>query len=212
MDDRTIIARDTETLDKMKATWKKAADECHLIENEAKAQTVDHNLDGSSFGVLGALLGHPTKKALEESRIGARLEKATNLYRKIGILPQGMSKKMKDCSMYGRSLLAYGWIDVNPPSSWIEKQSFAYWRTAGRTGYANPHMKQVVGGAHSALDMVSFLKQLRLLAQRDQGLNAAKIHIEPCALENVVETYLDKLNWNLEGGRYRHSLYREGLV
>ena len=211
MDDRTIVAEEEDVIEQMKTSWKHTSERYHLIENEAKAQKVDSTLPGSSFEVLGALLGNPSKGNVSKSRLQDRNTKVNHLYRKVGILPQGMGAKMRDCSMYGRSLLAYGWIDVTPPDSWVKAQHYAFWRTAARTGYANPHMKKVVCGAHSAFDMVVFLRQLRLLAQRDRALNLAHIPIEKCKLDNFVETQLEKLNWTLERGRYRHPLYREGF-
>ena len=211
MDDRTIIAKDKEVLEAMKNQWEITAMNYHLIENAEKAKMINEIQKGSCLEVLGALLGNPTVEDLEKSRMGERLKKAERLYKKVGILPTSFVNKLKDNSTYGRGLLDYGWIDAKPPAPWIRRQQAAYWKSAARTGYANPHMKNTIGGAHSNIKMVALKKQMRLLAERNKALENAGILTSKCKMDNFVESTLHQLGWSLERGRYRHPNFREGF-
>ncbi len=211
MDDRTIIAKDKTVLEAMKEQWKITAENFHLIENTEKAKMINDIKKGSCLEVLGSLLGSPTVEDLEKSRMGDRLKKAEKLYKKVGILPTNLNNKLKDNSTYGRGLLDYGWIDAKPPATWIRRQQAAYWKSAARTGFANPHMKNTIGGAHSNLKMVALKKQLRLIAERNKALENVGIQPTKCKMDNFVESTLHQLGWSLERGRYRHPSFREGF-
>lgn len=72
-------------------------------------------------------------------------------------------------------------------------------------------MRHVVAGANDSFRMVTALRQIRVLAQRNQSLRTGIGVIQPCQLDSFVAKSLDKLGWSLIRGRYRHRLYQEGF-
>ena len=140
-----------------------------------------------------------------------RMRTTQLLHKKIAMLPEGMNQKIKDCSIFCRPTLSYGWIDKEPNENTMRKMDGSMWKAVGRTGFSNPHLRHVVAGANNSLRLVPLLRQVRLLAQRNDSLRKAGEPVKPCSLDSFVTKNLCKLGWSLEGGRYRHPLYREGF-
>ena len=58
--------------------------------------------------------------------------------------------------------------------------------------------------ANSSMQMLPFLRQIRLLAQRNEALRREGAEVKPCGLDNFVLKHLERLGWSLDGGLYRH--------
>ena len=211
MDDRTAVAKTVDTLKKVQKAWHQFADEFHLIENPEKAQFVNMNKPGSAFEVLGTVIGNFQEKKQEDSRLVKRVKDIGVLYKKIGILPGGIHMKMKDVHTFARSRLAYGWISTKPKKEWIQKQEQTMWKTWAKLNYANPHMRRTVTGAHTSLRMIAFLRQLRLLSQRNSKLQEQGVEVTQCQLDKMVYLALEDLDWRFEDGKYVHDLCIEGF-
>ena len=119
--------------------------------------------------------------------------------------------KMKDVGIFGRSRLAYGWISTKPKRDWIQKQEQAMWKSRAKLTYANAHMRRTITGAHTSLRMVAFLRQLRLLAQRNRKLQEMGVELVQCQLDSFVFGMLEELSWRFEYGKFVHELYAEGF-
>ena len=211
MDDRTAVAKTVDTLKKVQKAWHQHAQEFHLIENPEKAQFVNMNKQGSAFEVLGTVVGNFQEKKQEDSRLMKRVKEIGVLYKKIGILPGGIHMKMKDVHIFARARLAYGWISASPKKDWVHKQEQTMWKTWAKLTYANAHMRRTVTGAHTSLRMIAFLRQLRLLSQRDKRLQEQGVEVTQCQLDKMVHKALEDLDWRFEDGKYVHDLCIDGF-
>ena len=211
MDDRTAIAKSEEKILEVQQSWQRHASAYHLIENPDKAQIVRMDEPGSAFEVLGTTIGNFQEEHQANSRLTKRVKTIGALYRKIGILPTGVNDKVKDIGVYGRARLAYGWISTRPSKDWVHEQEQDMWKAIGKLTYANPHMRRTVAGANSSLRMVAFMRQLRLLSQRNGKLTEQGKEVTQCQLDEFVATSLQELRWRLVDGKYVHDLYREGF-
>ena len=211
MDDRTAIARSEEKILEVQRSWHRHATDYHLIENPEKAQIVKMNESGSAFEVLGTTIGNYEEKLQEGARLTKRVKTIGSLYRKIGIMPTGVNDKVKDIGTYGRARLAYGWISTRPEKGWVHQQEQDMWKAIGKLTYANPHMRRTIAGANSSLRMVAFMRQLRLISQRNGKLEEQGREVTPCQLDELVASTLHELQWRLVDGKFVHDLYREGF-
>ena len=211
MDDRTAIAKTEDKIKEVQKSWQFHARNHHLIENPDKAQLVKMNEPGSAFEVLGTVIGNFQAAKQQDSRLVNRVKSIGSLYRKIGILPTRVSDKVADIGIYGRARLAYGWISTHPMQCWVHTQEQEMWKAIGRLTYANPHMRRTIAGANSSLKMVAFMRQLRLLSQRNGKLVEEGKELVLCQLDKLVHTMLEGLNWRLEDGKYVHDLYSQGF-
>ena len=211
MDDRTVVAKEKQQLEIVQSTWHEVAKEFHLIENVQKAQTMEHNKLDSSMEVLGVVLGKPSDNCYKRSRTFGRIQKAKQVYKKLGFLPIPLCSKMEDCGVYCRSLVSYGWIEMQPSNKDLVALRTAMWKSLAKTMHANPHMRQVIGGAHTAMDCTALMRGMRLIAQRDFALMQDGIQAVPCALDIFVQEQLEALGWHHEGELYRHRLCPKGF-
>lgn len=211
MDDRTAIASTEEEIDAVQERWLHYATQYHLMENQDKAQKVNLNVSGSAFEVLGTVVGNFQEEKQKDSKLFKRVDSVGSLYRKIGILPTTVNGKVKDIGVYGRGKLSYGWVSTRPYADWIKEQEQQMWKAVGKLTYANPHMRRVVGGANTSLKMVAFMRQLRLLSQRNAKLEEQGIEVVQCQLDKFVASTLRELNWTHIDGKYVHDLYSEGF-
>ena len=211
MDDRTAVATSLEKLQEVQAKWHQLADEFHLIENPEKAQFVQMGKQGSAFEVLGTVIGNFQEKKHGDTRLMKRMQSIEGLHKKLGILPGGIHMKMKDVGVFVRSKMAYGWISTQPKMDWVHKQEQVMWKSWAKLTYANAHMRRIIAGAHTSLRMVAFLRQLRLLAQRNCKLREMDVELVQCQLDKLVYSMLEKLNWRFEDGKFIHELYAEGF-
>ena len=211
MDDRTVVAKSEATLLEVQAAWGHVAKHFHLIENEAKAQFVNYKNKDSSFEVLGTVIGSQSESNKKNSRMQRRMDDAQILHKKISMLPVGVAQRVKDCSTYCRPALAYGWVDKLPLDANVRIVDYSMWRTIGKTLHSNQNMRQVLVGSMASLRILPFMRQIRLLAQRNEALRKEGTVIRQCKLDGFVKRFLNKFGWSLEGGRYRHPLFREGF-
>lgn len=211
MDDRTAIAKSEAKLQEVQKKWEEIATSHHLIENKEKAQFVNLGVAGSAFEVLGTVIGNFQQQKQQESRLMKRVQGIGMLYRKIGIMPTRIHEKVNDVGTFGRARLAYGWISLKPKQDWIHKQEQALWKGIGRLTYASPHMRRTVGGANTSLRMVAFLRQLRLLSQRNAKLQEFGVEVTQCQLDKMVDASLQSLGWRLDNGKYVHDMYMDGF-
>lgn len=211
MDDRTAIATTEQVIEEVQARWLQRSREHHLMENPEKTQKVNMNVLGSAFEVLGTVVGNFDEDMQKDSKLLKRVNGVGTLYRKIGILPTTVNGKVKDISTFGRAKLAYGWVSTKPQDDWIKQQEQSMWKAVGKLTYANPHMRRVVAGANSSLRMVAFMRQLRLLSQRNSKLQEQGIEVVQCQLDQFVASTLRELNWRSINGKYVHDLYRQGF-
>ncbi len=211
MDDRTIVADNYETIKKAKQCWSDISDHFRLWENPDKAQEVIAKKNGSCFEVLGTLIGQATKQQREQSKLRKRFDKTMNAYKKISMMPVNMNSKMGDMGVFGKAALAYGWVDLFPPKDWTNHQEANMWKNLARTHFANKHLKNVISGATTSFRMAVLMRNLRLIAKRNDILMKAGIQITPCQLDKQVDENLKALNWRFEEGRYRHGLFLHGF-
>ena len=211
MDDRTAVARTKETLLHVQRKWHQLADDFHLLENPEKAQFVDMTKSGSAFEVLGTIVGNFQEQKQAGSRLVKRVSTIGTLYKKIGILPGGFSMKMRDVGIFARPKLAYGWVSTRPKRDWIHKQEQLLWKSWAKLTYANAHMRRLMTGAHTSLRMIAFLRQLRLLSQRNSKLLEIGVEVTQCQLDSFVYGTLEDLNWRFENDKFVHDLFAEGF-
>lgn len=211
MDDRTAIAKSHEKLLEVQQKWKEVADSYHLIENQTKAQFVNMDQKGSAFEVLGTVIGNFDEESQQGSRLIRRVQDIGLLYRKIGIMPTRVHEKINDVGTFGRAKLAYGWVSLKPLKDWIHQQEQALWKGIGKLTYANPHMRRTIGGANTSLRMVAFLRQLRLLSQRNAKLQDHGVEVTQCQLDQLVNSTLAELGWRQQDGKFVHDLYMDGF-
>ena len=127
------------------------------------------------------------------------------------MMPVNMDSKMGDMGVFGKAALAYGWIDLFPPKDWSCQQESNMWENLARARFANKHLKNVISGATTCFSMAVQMRNLRLIAKRNDILAKAGIHITPCQLDKQVDENLKALNWRFEEGRYRHDLFPHGF-
>eukprot|EP00434_Breviolum_minutum_P043821 symbB.v1.2.039081.t1/scaffold6338.1/size21769/1 len=195
----------------MMRKWKEVADSYHLIENQSKAQFVNMDQKGSAFEVLGTVIGNFDEESQQGSRLIRRVQDIGLLYKKIGIMPTRVHEKINDVGTFGRAKLAYGWVSLKPLKDWIHQQEQALWKGIGKLTYANPHMRRTIGGANTSLRMVAFLRQLRLLSQRNAKLQDYGVEVTQCQLDQLVNSTLAELGWRQQDGKFVHDLYMDGF-
>ncbi len=210
MDDRTVVAKSKDTLLQVQRKWHQLADEFHLLENPEKAQFVNMAKKDSAFEVLGTIVGNFQEQKQKDSRLVTRVSTIGTLYKKIGILPGGFSMKMRDVGIFARPRLAYGWVSAKPKRDWIQRQEQLLWKSWAKLTYANAHMRRLMTGAHTSLRMIAFLRQLRLLSQRNSKLQEFGNEVTQCQLDNFVYSTLTELNWRFENGKFVRDLFAEG--
>ena len=107
------------------------------------------------------------------------------------------------------------WMKQADEERWEEltesNQESNMWKNLARTHFANKHLKNVIAGATTSFSMVTFMRNLRLIAKRNGILTTAGIQTTPCQLDKQVDEKLKALNWRLENGRYRHDLFPHGF-
>ena len=217
MDDRTVVAGSKEMVNKAQSTWKLVAEEYHLIENPDKAQFVDLTKKFGSFEVLGALLGCPNGGDILRSKAVARLQKSSELYRKIRFLPESYEQRMKDSNVFGRGIIGYGWISHGPNPKRIRMHLTELWRCLGRTQFSAVNMRKVIAGASMHLCITALMRQIRLLHFRNKAIaNMYSVDIlltEFSTLEEMVTQGLIDLGWSKDErfGRWSHALFPEGF-
>ena len=211
MDDRTAVAQTEDTLRQIQQKWHQLADDFHLLENPEKAQFVDMTKKDSAFEVLGTVVGNFQEQKQLDTRLVKRVKGIGTLYKKIGILPGGIHMKMRDVGIFARARLAYGWVSTRPKREWIQKQEQVMWKSWAKLTYANPHMRRLITGAHTSLRMIAFLRQLRLLSQRNNRLQEFGVEVTQCQLDKFVYDTLEELNWSFENGKFVHELFVEGF-
>ena len=116
MDDRTVVAGSKAMVISAQNMWKQVAEEYHLIENPEKAQFVDLAKKHDSFEVLGALLGCPSGGDVLRSKAVARLQKSTELYKKIRFLAMVGFHMVRIPRGSGCTLQDFGDVLVEPNS------------------------------------------------------------------------------------------------
>ena len=217
MDDRTIITKSKDAVALVQTSWQEVASEYHLLENPGKAQVVDLSSKKDSFEVLGAVLGNPKPDQEKKSKAFKRLDKTSILYRKIRFLPESFDKRMKDSNIFGKNMLAYGWISHAPMTKWTRTQQTEIWRSLGKTQYSSVPMRKVIAGASLHINIVVLMRQLRLLAKRNAEL--ASLYsldiwsLEFTSLEEMVVRGLIDLNWSRSDrtAKWEHPLFEEGF-
>ena len=211
MDDRTYVGKSFEAVRKAQNVWAQTATWFNLKENAEKAQYVNTEKRYDSFEVLGAVIGTPGIADISKSRTKKRMDKAKVLYKKIGLLPQGMSSKLCDAGIFVKGVLEYGWVSQCPTKLQTTSIETALWSSVGKTRHSSLRLRRILAGGHTSLKMVSGLKQLRLLAKRDQILNELGIQKQGCLLDTHVSNFLEGLQWTLHDDTYRHELLRESF-
>ena len=210
MDDRTLVASSLETITEAENKWSELANEFHLQENKDKAQHVQVDLI-QHMEVLGALVGKPLVADDNASKAGLWLKASALRYRRISFLPLRLREKLLTANTFARSGLEYGWISSKPSTNQCKSQEIWLWRCLGRTRYASPFMRQVIFGAHSHVWCKLIMKQLRLLAKRNQALALMGIEIGKAPLDTLVENGLEDLGWIYADEFWTHPLFEQGF-
>ena len=210
MDDRTVVASSQETIDLVEKEWGKMATLFHLRENAEKTQhaRVHHN---ESMEVLGAMVGKPHGEADQKAKSTLRLRNSSLKYRRISHLPLKCKGKLFTANVFARSGLEYGWIASRPDQKLIKSQEGWLWKCLGRTRYSSPHMRQVIFGAHSHVQIMLLRKQFRLVAKRNEALAALGLQVEAAPLDSMVIKGLSDLGWIRRGEFWTHPLVELGF-
>ena len=210
MDDRTMVASSLDTIKEAENKWSELAEEFHLQENKDKAQHVQVDLI-QHMEVLLALVGKPLVADDNSSKAGLRLQASALRYRRISFLPLRHREKLLTANIFARGGLEYGWISTKPSTNQMKSQESWLWRCLGRTRYASPFMRQVIYGAHSHVRCKLIMKQLRLLAKRNQALTLMGLEIGKAPLDILVENGLEDLGWIYVNEFWTHPLFEQGF-
>ena len=210
MDDRTVVANNQATIDIAEKEWKRMAAEYHLQENSEKAQHVRVHLH-ETMEVLGAMVGKPTIEDDKKAKASLRIANSSQKYRRISFLPLKCKDKLYTANVFARSGLEYGWISSSPDPKLLKNQEGWLWKCLGRTRYSSPHMRQVIFGAHSHVQLMLLRKQLRLKAKRNVALQDLGLSVAPAPLDWMVEKGLTDLGWTLSGEFWTHPLFEQGF-
>ena len=210
MDDRTFVGRSQQSVQDAQTAWADTTRWFNLKENAEKAQYVNTEKRYDSFEVLGATIGTPGSAEIAKSIAKGRMEKAKLLYKKIGLLPEGLAAKLNDGSIFVKGVVGYGWISQTPTKQLSSSLKSAMWASLGKTKFASLQLRRVMAGAHSSLQMISGMKQLKMLAKRDQILQELGISKQACLLDTHVSIFLQGLQWTLHG-TFQHELLKESF-
>ena len=210
LDDRTFVGKSPEVVTRAQNVWAKVTTWFNLRENHEKAQIVDTTKRYDSFEVLGTIIGTPDLSQKMKSRTVKRIDKAKTLHKKIGLLPQGLAAKITDDGIFVRAVIGYGWVSQVPTKVSSNKLETSLWTSLGKTRHSSLHMRRVFAGAHTTLSMIAGLRQLKLLAKRDQTLHDLGIGKQACLLDTHVLNFLTGLQWSLQDdGSYYHDFLKE---
>ena len=210
LDDRTFVGKSPEVVTCAQNVWAKVTTWFNLRENHEKAQIVDTTKRYDSFEVLGTIIGTPDLSQKMKSRTVKRIDKAKTLHKKIGLLPQGLAAKITDDGIFVRAVIGYGWVSQVPTKVSSNKLETSLWSSLGKTRHSSLHMRRVFAGAHTTLSMIAGLRQLKLLAKRDQTLHDLGIGKQACLLDTHVLNFLTGLQLSLQDdGSYYHDFLKE---
>ena len=135
MDDRALIADQENFLDAAIHRWSLFADYVHLMESPEKTQKAclgDKNAK-RTMEVLGTLIGSPGKKERQLwAKRAKRLEAASLVAKRVGLLPVNQQKRIQSLTMFARPCLTYGWIGGYVPQTMAKAFSSVTWKSAGK--------------------------------------------------------------------------------
>ena len=206
MDDRTMICDSQALLRDSMDRWRHFADDFHLLENEAKTQTVSPG-GPKSMEVLGALIGQPNKRTYNKvSPNKDRFEKAILVSKRVGLLPN-KKIRLNDLVSLARTAMSYGWISGFPSKTICNDYNTAIWRALGNISFSPPSLRRLICGAHLEAYPTLWIKQVKLLACRNAelirlGHNTA--YCETTLNQHVLDGF-EHYGWNKRGGTWRHD-------
>ena len=210
MDDRTVVASSSQTIQKAEDEWNRLACEFHLLENKDKAQHVNVQ-HFETMDVLGALVGRPLPSDDKISKASQRIDASATRYRRIHFLPLKHRQKLFTANVFARSGLEYGWIASCPTEQQLKAQEIWLWKCLGRTSYSSPYMRSVIVGANSHMRFMLFKKQISLLAKRDLELRNLELPVSRTFLNQMVEDGLSKLGWECTDQFWTHHDFELGF-
>ena len=206
MDDRTMICNNKQLLRDSMERWGRFAEDFHLLENETKTQTVAPD-EAKAMEVLGALTGQPNRRTFNKvSPNKERFEKAIHVSRRVGLLPN-KKIRMNDLATLARPTMSYGWIAGRPSKGICSEYNTQLWKTLGNITFSPPSLRRLISGAHLEADPVLWLKQVRLLSNRNAELTRLGHCLdlfETALSRNVLEGF-EKHGWTKCRGTWRHE-------
>ena len=117
--------------------------------------------------VLGCLVGDTKVNDFKNSKQHKRSVTAKHLAKIIYCLPEGLTGKMKDMAIYVKPSVDYGWVQSNPPDSWINSQNIITWNALGRSRWTPEEMRKIFGITINA-PATLLLRRLRMKCYRDE--------------------------------------------
>ena len=206
MDDRTMICDNKQLLRDSMNRWRQFADDFHLLENEAKTQTVAPG-DSKSMEVLGALIGNPNKSTFNKVAPNRdRFEKAIHVSKRVGLLPNKRIR-LNDLVSLARPAMSYGWIAGRPSKTICMEYNTAIWKAFGSISFSPPSLRRLIGGAHLEADPTLWIKHVKLLACRNDELTRLGHHLDQfnTALNQHVLEGFEQHGWTTRRGAWCHE-------
>lgn len=205
MDDRTIVAERPDMVELAIQTWARFADRRKLLENELKIQKAamhEPRPEGyrKTMEVLGATIGYEDPLGLiNDEKQQQRVTKARELIGRIALLPEARWRKLEDIAQLVRGVYCYGWISTQPTEDFQKNLTEIFLKAIGRLPYGVPTLKRMLLFVHLDICEVTLVRQVRLLARRQQALQKLGIAVVPCTLDHMVHRGLAELGWIMNG-------------
>jgi hypothetical protein len=103
--------------------------------------------------------------------------------------------------------MSYGWIAGRPSKGICSEYNTQLWKTLGNITFSPPSLRRLISGAHLEADPVLWLKQVRLLSNRNAELTRLGHCLdlfETALSRNVLEGF-EKHGWTKCRGTWRHE-------
>lgn len=229
MDDRTWVTSSPQLLIDTLQSWTGFSNAMGLKENpgktqltyscgEAKKQLYDYlevqphlrqkMLD--SAVILGICTIGTSSKLHPKER--TRLEEGKKLCARIGKLPVAHHLKLETIRCLAISKSAYGWVNKTPPKTVMENFNKKA-RTALKSFRGGCiHLRALLVGATSSLDMVIGSRQVLLYLQRKTTERWNSFMEQSSFLATQAKKFLHSTGWNQVGNTWRHAHVAEWMV
>lgn len=205
LDDRTLLDNSKETVEAAIQEWDRFSSEFHLINNDSKTQRVDltRKTGPKTMEVLGCLVGETKVNDFKNSKQYKRNVTAKHLAKRIYCLPEGLTGKMKGMAIYVKPSVDYGWVQSNPPDSWINSQNTITWNALGRLRWTPEEMRKIFGITINA-PATLLLRRLRMKCYRDEILNkVGEMHEDE--LDLLIKDHMELYGWFKTDTTWHHS-------
>ena len=222
MDERTWVTSSPQLLIDTLRSWTRFSKAVGLKENpgktqltyscgEAKKQLYDYLEDQphlrqnmlDSAVILGIFTIGTSSELHGKERMG--LEGGKKLHARIGKLPVAHHLKLETIRCLAVSKSAYGWINKTPPKTVLENFNRTARKALKSFRGGSTHLRALLVGATSSLDMVIGSRQVLLYLQRKTTERWNSFMEQSSFLATQAKKFLHSTGWNEVGNTWRHA-------